>query len=130
MVRRLTVVYDDDCELCCRCRNWLSVQPTHVPLEFLAADDPAARERYGDLPSYRTELMVVADDGTAWVGPAAFVVCMWATVAWRETSQRLASPAGAPAVESFFRGVSSNNGLLSGMLRDHRCDARRCGAPR
>lgn len=130
MVGRLTVVYDDTCELCSRCRNWLSVQPTHVPIDFLAADDPAARKRYSDLPSYRTELMVVADDGTAWVGPAAFVVCMWATVAWRETSQRLASPAGAPAVESFFRGVSSNNGLLSGMLRDHRCDAERCGAPR
>lgn len=129
-MERLTIVYNDDCELCCRCRDWLSVQATHLRLDFLAAGDPIAEELYGDQAWFREELMVVADDGTAWVGPAAFVTCMWATVAWRETAQRLGSPAGAPAVDSFFRGVSSNNGLLSGMLRDHRCDAERCGAPR
>ena len=129
-IERLTVVYDEECELCRRCRHWLSMQQTHLPVEFLAAGDPAARERYEQLSWYRVELMVVADDGTAWVGPAAFVMCLWATVRWRRTSYRLRSPAFAPLAESFFHGLSSNRAVLSGMLRDHRCADDTCGAPR
>ncbi|MEM9466388.1 MAG: DCC1-like thiol-disulfide oxidoreductase family protein [Actinomycetota bacterium] len=129
-IDRLTVVYDEECELCRRCRHWLSMQQTHLPVEFLAAGDPAARERYESLAWYRVELMVVADDGTAWVGPAAFVMCLWATVRWRRTAHRLRSPAFAPLAESFFHGLSSHRALLSGMLRDHRCTDDTCGAHR
>ena len=129
MIRRLTVVYDDECELCRRCRHWLSMQETHLPVEFLAAGDPAARERYEQLAWYRVELMVVADDGTAWVGPAAFVMCLWATRRYRRTAYRLRSPGLAPLAESFFHGMSSNRSVLSGMLREHRCTDDTCGTP-
>ena len=125
---RLTVVYDEDCEVCRRCRHWLSLQATHLPVDFLAAGDPAAKDRFGQLAWYRIELMVVADDGRAWVGPAAFIMCLWSTVKWRRTSYRLRSPSFAPLAESFFHGLSSHRSTLSGMLRDHRCDDAACGA--
>jgi len=102
------------------------MQETLVPVEFLAAGSPAARERYQNLDWYKVELMVVADDGRAWVGPAAFLMCMWVTKRYRRLSHRLRSPALAPMVESFFHSVSSNRSLVSGMLREHRCDGDAC----
>lgn len=124
---RLTVVYDEACELCRRCRHWLSTEPAHVRLEFLAAGSPEAKRRYGKLPWYRTELMVVADDGRAWVGPAAFLMCLWATERWRPMSRRLRGRAFGPLVERFFENISANRRTISGMLRPHRCPDDRCG---
>ena len=102
------------------------MQDLLLPVEFLAAGSPAARERYEDLDWYKVELMVVAEDGRAWVGPAAFLMCMWATKRYRRMSHRFRSPALAPVVETFFHGLSSNRSLVSGMLREHRCDGVDC----
>ena len=122
----LTVVYDETCELCRRCRHWLSVQELLIPVDFLAAGSRAARERYEHLDWYKVELMVVAEDGRAWVGPAAFLMCMWATKRYRRLAHRFRSPALAPMVETFFRGLSSHRSLVSGMLMEHRCDDGNC----
>ncbi|MGI9607565.1 MAG: DCC1-like thiol-disulfide oxidoreductase family protein [Acidimicrobiales bacterium] len=124
---RLTVVYDDTCELCRRCRQWLATQPTLVDLGFLASSDPSARLRYGHLPWYKVELMVVADSGHAWIGPEAFLMCLWATRRWRATSFRLNGTAFAPVAERFFHALSSNRSVVSGMLDPHRCNDDTCG---
>ena len=124
--RRLTVVYDDTCELCCRCRHWLATQPTLVELRFLASSHPDAVATYGHLPWYRIELMVVTDSGRAWIGPEAFIMCLWATRRWRHTSYRLNGPAFAPLVTRFFHGLSANRSVVSGMLTPHRCESETC----
>jgi len=124
--RRLTVVYDDKCELCVRCSNWLSKQATHVEMRFLASSDPAVYDRYGDLPWFRIELMVVTDQGVAWVGSAAFVMCLWATVRYNRTSYRLSGKGLAPVAERFFHTVSSNRSVVSGMLTPTTCSTGAC----
>jgi predicted DCC family thiol-disulfide oxidoreductase YuxK len=43
----MTVIYDERCAFCRRCRLWLADQATHVPLRFLAAGSADARQRYG-----------------------------------------------------------------------------------
>lgn len=123
---RLTVIYDDQCELCRRCRHWLATQPTFVELRFLAASEPEVAERYGDLPWYRVELMVVTDTGVAWVGPEAFIMCLWATRRWRATSHRLNGTALRPLAERFFHTLSARRSLVSGMLTPHRCESDTC----
>lgn len=126
--RRLTLVYDDTCELCRRCRHWLADQPTHVELRFLPSSDPEIYDLYGELPWYKIELMVVTDTGIAWVGPQAFIMCLWATVRWRSTSYTLNSRALAPLAERFFHTVSANRSVVSGMLTPHRCESGTCTA--
>lgn len=126
---RLTVIYDEQCELCRRCRHWLSVQPTHIELQFLACGDPRVTEIYQDLPYFRTELMVVTDIGQAWVGPEAFLMCLWATRRWRAMSFRLNGTAFAPLAERFFHALSDNRATVSGMLRSHNCDGETCSVP-
>ena len=103
----LTILYDESCALCRRCRDWLLTQPCLVPVQLLAAGSPAARARYGSLgPWLGNELVVVDDKGNAWVGPAAFVTCLWATARYRAASYVLARPALAPLAERFFLFVS------------------------
>jgi predicted DCC family thiol-disulfide oxidoreductase YuxK len=125
---RLTVVYDDTCGLCIRCRHWLEGQPTHVPLDFVPTSAPWARERWGDdLPWLGYELIVVSDRGEAWIGPAAFLMCLWATRAYREWSYRLSSPAMAPLARWFFERVSSRRHDLARWLGSAEpCDEAGC----
>ena len=124
--RRLTVVYDDHCELCVRCRDYLVKQPTHVELRFLASSDPEVYDRYGDLPWYRIELMVITDGGHAWIGSQAFIMCLWSTIRWHKTSYRLSGRSLAPMAERFFHALSTNRSVVSGMLTPTRCSTGAC----
>jgi len=42
----LYVLFDADCELCARCRNWLAQQPAFVPLVFIAFQSDEAQRRF------------------------------------------------------------------------------------
>src|SRR5687767_15826462 len=88
--RGLTVLYDPTCNLCQRCRAWMEGQECHLRLRWLACTAEEARKAYGNIPWLKEELVVVGDGGEVWVGPAAFLVCLWALVEWREWSFRLA----------------------------------------
>jgi predicted DCC family thiol-disulfide oxidoreductase YuxK len=127
--RALTVLFDPTCKLCQRCRVWMLGQASYVPLVFLACSEAEARLRYGGIPWLGNELVVVGDDGEVWAGPAAFLVCLWALVDWREWSFRLAAPAFAALVERFFIALSSRRRTLSAFLapmRDHECATGTC----
>jgi hypothetical protein len=52
------------------------------------------------------ELVVVDEVGNAWVGPAAFVTCLWATARYRQISYTLGRPTFAPLAERFFMHIS------------------------
>ena len=124
--RVLTVVYDEACDLCRRCRHWLEAQDTHVDIEFLAAGSPAARQRYADVPWLGTELVVVDESGNVWAGPAGFIMCLWATNEYRGWSHRLSSPTFAPLASWFFHVVSSNRSKIAAIVGGPKCDDGRC----
>jgi predicted DCC family thiol-disulfide oxidoreductase YuxK len=121
----LTVLYDPTCHLCLRCRQWMLGQDSYVKLTFLACTGEEARRWYGDIPWLQDELVVVGDGGEVWVGPAAFLVCLWALVDWREWSFRLAGPAFAPLAERFFLFLSSKRRAVAALF-DHDCEGGTC----
>ena len=114
--RRLTVVYDDACDLCVRCSTWLRWQATYVPLELLPVSAAREEPRYASVPWLGAELVVVDERGRVWVGAAAFIVCLWATRDWRGWSYRLSGPSFAPLAERFFHAISSHRGRISAFL--------------
>ncbi|MEX2457582.1 MAG: DCC1-like thiol-disulfide oxidoreductase family protein [Actinomycetota bacterium] len=111
--RSLTVLYDERCRFCRRCRDWLLTQPCRVAVELLPAGSEEARRRYGDVPWLRNELVVVDDAGRVWAGPAAFLVCLWATAKYRPWAFVLARPRLSPYTSRFFRFVSARRDRLS-----------------
>jgi predicted DCC family thiol-disulfide oxidoreductase YuxK len=123
--RALTVLFDPRCALCQRCRAWMLGQASYLPLTFLACTSDEAHRRFGDIPWLSDELIVVGDGGEVWVGPAAFLICLWALVDWRDWSFRLAAPAFAPLAERFFMFLSSRRRSLAALL-DHRCADGHC----
>ncbi len=125
-MRRLTVLYDGGCPLCVRCVTWLRSQPAHVELELLDAAAPAAQARYGHLPWLGDQLVVVSDTGHGWAGPAAFVTCLWALVAWRPWASLAARPALAPVSARLFHGLSTHRRRLAAWLGWEVCASERC----
>lgn len=126
---RLLVLYDANCAFCQRCRNWLEHESTHVTLDFLAAGSDEARRRFGTaMPWLGEELVVVSDRGEVWVGPAAFLTCLWATKRYREWSYRLSGKSLAPLAERFFAAVSSRRATIARLVgpQPDRCADGRC----
>lgn len=123
----LLVLYDAGCPICVRCRHWLETQPTFVPLSFLATDSPDAVERFGPhVPWLGQELVVIGDRGEAWIGPAAFLVALWATKTHRLWSYRLSGPSLAPLAGRFFDQVSKRRGDLARYVREPACTDESC----
>jgi predicted DCC family thiol-disulfide oxidoreductase YuxK len=105
-MNRLTILYDESCAFCRRCRDWLLLQPCFVEVELLPAGSGEARARFGNVPWLGRDLVAVDDRGRVWAGPAAFITCLWATVRYRPWAYRLASPTLAPLAERFFMVVT------------------------
>lgn len=121
----ITVFYDADCALCRRCRSWMETQRTWLPVAFMPATSDAAVARRGDLPWLGADLVVVGDGGQIWVGAAAFLTCLWATVDYRPWAFRL-SGSFAPMAERFFHTVSVNRARLGRVVGDVECPDGRC----
>ena len=114
--KRITVLYDERCTFCLRCRDWLADQPCLLEVELLPAGSAIARERYGAVPWLGHELVVVDDRGRAWVGPAAFVTCLWATARYRWLSYVVSRPGLSKHTASLFTLVSRRRGRWSEWL--------------
>lgn len=126
--KSLTVLFDPGCSLCQSCKTWMLGQPTLVELRFVACTGEDAKARYGDIPWLGDELVVVGDDREVWVGPAAFILCLWALADWREWSYRLSGTAFAPLAERFFLMVSAKRKNLAAFL-GHSCEGGTCRIP-
>ncbi|MCK6587747.1 MAG: hypothetical protein L6Q76_09195, partial [Polyangiaceae bacterium] len=103
-------------------------QPAFIELSFLASGSAEARARYGAVPWLGAELVVVSDAGDVWVGPAAFLMCLWALVDYREWSYRLSGPSFAPLAERFFHALSSRRRRIAAFLEPSRCPDGSCRA--
>ncbi len=123
---RLTVLYDESCAVCRRCRDWLLTQPCFVEVELAPAGSPEARARFGEVSWVGKELVAVDDAGRVWVGPAAFLTCLWATVRYRPWAYRLAGPRLAPLAERFFHLVTKRRDRFSAWITREEPDCTWC----
>jgi predicted DCC family thiol-disulfide oxidoreductase YuxK len=123
---KLTVVYDERCAFCRRCRDWLLTQHCLVEVELLPAGSTEAKDRYGSLPWLGQELVAIDQAGRVWIGPGAFLTCLWATVRYRPWAYRLSGPTLAPLAERFFKMISVRRDRWSAWLRRDEEDCSWC----
>ncbi|GAB2637665.1 thiol-disulfide oxidoreductase DCC family protein [Kribbella swartbergensis] len=131
-MRELTVLYDAECGLCRRFKDWLAAQRPApngqggvVRLRFVAAGSADARALYPELDHAATlrEVTVVADDGSVYVGDRAWIVCLWTTWEHRRTAVRLASPAMRPVARAMVQAAAGLRRFSGGDYAD-RCDGQ------
>ncbi len=106
-----TVVYDSDCGLCARAKDWMRQQVPLVELHFVAAGSPEARRRFPEVAA--SELAVVAGTGEMWFADRAWIVCLWALRDYRDLACRLTSPLLSVLAREAFAIVSKYRLALS-----------------
>jgi len=132
-ITSLTIVYDADCGLCTRTKDWIGRQDPFVGIGFVASGSPEARSRFPQLPA--GELAVVANTGEVWLGNRAWIVCLWALRGYRDLAFRLTSPLLLMMAREAFVVLSKSRASLSVMLglkseRELEQQLRKVTAPR
>ncbi len=109
-MRHLTILYDANCQLCCRIRAWLMEQPSYLELRFVPANSDGARRAFPGLDHAKTlqELTVIADGGAVYYGAKGWLMCLWALREYREWSFKLARPDLMPTARRFIAWISRN----------------------
>ncbi|MEZ4221611.1 MAG: DCC1-like thiol-disulfide oxidoreductase family protein [Polyangiaceae bacterium] len=125
---RLTVIYDASCAFCVNAATWLSAQEAFIPIELVSAQSEEAQLRFGILPWLGDQLVVVSDDGRVWAGSAAFIMCLWALVDYREWALRLSAPELAGLSAAFFRWFSARRKSMSALWPHAPCGTGACSA--
>ncbi len=114
-VTHFTIVYDAECGLCTRTKDWIRQQVPLLGLHFVASGSSEAQKRFPQLRA--DELAVVANTGEVWLGNHAWIVCLWALRDYRELACRLTSPVLSLMAREAFAIVSKNRLALSSILR-------------
>ena len=114
-MKTLTIFYDARCGLCAKFRAWLEAQPKRVAVEFIPFDSAEASLRFPNLLALGADrdVVVLADDGRWWQGPAAWLTCLWTTFEYRAWSFRLAAPVFQPLVKKAVHLQSENRLTIS-----------------
>lgn len=115
-MQRLTVLYDAQCSLCGRFRDWLEGQAQLVALDLVPAGSQQARQLFPELDHAQTlqEVTVVADTGEVYLGEHAWVMCLWATAAHRGLAEKLARPAWLPLARAAAYSAAGLRSVLTG----------------
>jgi predicted DCC family thiol-disulfide oxidoreductase YuxK len=108
-MKTLTILYDANCVICRRIKEWLLTQSKYVDLDFIAACSEDARARYPQLDHAATlkELTVVSDEGNYYCGAKGWLMCLWALRDYRGWAVRFSSPEMMPLARRFIVKVSS-----------------------
>ncbi len=129
-MKTLTVLFDAQCAMCRRCREWLGRQPAYLKLEFLPSSSSEVERRFPGLTrtDQPEELVVISDEGGVYRGPVAFIMCLYALKEYRELSLWLSKPAMLPMARGAFVQLSKNRGILSHFLVSWGAPADECAA--
>jgi predicted DCC family thiol-disulfide oxidoreductase YuxK len=121
-MKRLYVLYDQECALCGSCRWWLMRQQPFIELYFIPLQSPEVARRFPGLKEWdqldlREKLVVVSDEGAVYQGQYAWIMCLYALREYREWAQRLAHPTMLPFARRVCELVSRNRYSISRILK-------------
>lgn len=113
----LTLIYDQQCGLCARLGEWLLAQPKWIGIRLVPSQRasrlyPALAPRIA-----REELVAVSDDGGAYFGDHAWIMCLYALRHYRRLAKKLSSPVLLPLARQAFALLSGNRRRISRWLQ-------------
>jgi len=118
-MKAITVFYDVHCGICATVKAWLEREPKYVKLFFVPYDSAHAKELFPKIDDWQPdrEILVLTDEGGLYRGDGAWIMCLWATVRYREWSLRIAKPGLRFYAEKFCRLISRHRHALSRVMR-------------
>lgn len=118
-MKAISVFYDARCGMCRSVKTWLEQEPKFVALHFVPYDSRLAASLFPKISDWQPEreILALSDEGGLYRGAGAWILCLWATVRYREWSLRLARPALRPYAEKLCRVISQNRRRFSRLFR-------------
>lgn len=117
-MKKLTVLYDDNCGMCSGFRKFFSAEPVYLELEFVGLNHPTVTSRFPWIGHFQPEkeLVVVADTGEIYQGADAWIMVLYASRRFREVSANLSAPGMKGKAKAFCEFVSANRHGMSRFL--------------
>jgi predicted DCC family thiol-disulfide oxidoreductase YuxK len=116
-MKKLYVLYDHGCGLCCSAARWLREEPQHIELEVMPAMSMRARDLFPTLCSDAPgEVLAISDAGEVYRGPTAWIMCLYALKRRRGLAFQLAQPRWRPLVSTAIKMLSENRAGLSRLM--------------
>lgn len=117
-MEKLYVLYDPQCELCCRLKDWLLVQRSWIGLRLVPAGSQTARRMFPELEKMasRNDLAVISDDGSVYLNDRAWIMVLYALEEYRDWAARLTHPLLMPLARQAYAALSRNRLALSRWL--------------
>ena len=93
-MNKLYVLYDPQCELCCRLKQWILVQRSWIGLAVVEQGSEKARRLFPELEHIagKDDLAVVSEEGDVYLNNNAWIMVLYAMVEYREWASRLTHP--------------------------------------
>ncbi len=117
-MKRLYVLYDGACGVCCRAVARLAWEPAYIELRFAPAGSEVARAKFGEALRGETgrQVVVIADSGEVYRGASAWIMVLYALRRWRPLAMRLATPTWRPWVERAIDFIGRHRQGMSRMI--------------
>ena len=117
-MKKLYVLYDAKCELCCRLKDWILVQRSWIGIAVLEAGSDKAEELFPELKRIATkeDLVVISDEGAVYLNNNAWIMVLYAMIEYRDWASRLTHPLLMPLARQAFAALSKNRDVISHWL--------------
>ena len=118
-MKRLYVLYDENCELCKRLKGWLLGKSCWIEMRVLPAMSDQTRKMFPGLEriASASDLVVVSDAGEVYLNNHAWIMCLYAMQDYRDWALRLASPLLQPLARQAWEMLSRNRSVVSRWMR-------------
>jgi predicted DCC family thiol-disulfide oxidoreductase YuxK len=116
-MKKLIILFDDECRFCRRVKEWLTRQPSYLELELVPFPGQQADNLTASLdPHPGDQLVVFSDTGGIYSGEDAWLMVLWALEEWRPWSLRLSAPGLKPLARKLFQLISDHRYQISDLI--------------
>lgn len=117
----MLIIYDGECPVCRRARDWVAARVPGDRVEFIAcqSEERAARAPQVSPEACMEAMQLVMHDGAVYAGAAALPPILRMTRRWRWLAVLLQAPLVRRGLPVLYRWVARNRGALSGFLGRH-----------
>ena len=114
-MKRLYVLYDENCDLCKRLKDWLLGKACWIEMRVLPAMSESTRKMFPGLEriASASDLVVVSDAGEVYLNNHAWIMCLYALEDYRDWALGLASPLLQPLARQAWEMLSKNRAAIS-----------------
>lgn len=117
-VTGITILYDSECGMCVRLKEWVLAQPAYLSIEAIPMQSKECHERYPDLEDriQAGQFLCIDNNGAVYVDAEARILCLWALKKYRSISFTVARTPMRSLLTMLMEKISRNRHAISDLI--------------